>query len=138
MVPEVGEYHAIIVTRYWTSKDTFVSAIINLEGMIFQNDYLVTRRGEINIPSRNKFQPGVNGNIMLKSKMEDLLKLNDYDMIMVILTFRLGREVDWRSFLSEDSFKFSRRKQHILQGLAVDIAVTGEQVYILRNIKQQH
>ena len=32
MVPEVGEYHAIIVTRYHTNKDAFVSAVINLEG----------------------------------------------------------------------------------------------------------
>ena len=96
--------------------------------MIFQDEYVVTRRDEIDIPSTNKFQIGVNGNIMLKSKMEDFLKLKDYDMIMVILTFRLNREVNWRTFFNEDSFKFTHKKQKLLQDLAVDIMVAGDYI----------
>ena len=108
MVPEVTEYHLIFVTRYHARTDTFIQAIVNLEGMVMQDDFLLTRAQEIEVPYQNVLKPGRGGNMLVKTKIEDFLKIKDWDMVMVILTFRLSREVDWREFMSEDNFQFTR------------------------------
>ena len=126
------EYHAIIVTRYKSKPDAYVAAVINLEGMILQDGYLLVRRDDFEVPFPNKLQPGPNGNIMLKDTIDDFLKMNENDMIMVILTFRLDRETNWRSFASEDNFRFTHAKQHQLEHVVVDIMVGGK-IILLKN-----
>ena len=131
---DMANYHAVVITKTGKNPE-LISFIIRLEGMKFGDDnYLLTQRNDEiltpdnshtisvqeymteqytgpwnihNIASENVFKP-VN-NIILRGSLNNVLKLGKYDLVIVILTYQLETQVDWRNLLSEDNFKFTHK-----------------------------
>ena len=125
----VGKYQVFVITRS-RFGDTAVSGILDLEGMAFlpmPQNYLITRRDtDIITPTENLFKMGLNGNLKLRKKLGDFLKLGEYDLIMFMLTFNMDiNPAMITHFLTNQNGKLTPEKIGTLKDHVVDMAITG-------------
>ena len=125
----VGKYQVFVITRS-RFGDTAVSGILDLEGMTFlpmPQNYLITRRNaDVITPNDNVFKMGLNGNLKLRKKLEDFLKLGEFDLIMFMLTFNMDiNPAMVQHFLSNQNGKLTPEKITTLKDHVVDITITG-------------
>ena len=125
----VGKYQVFVITRSRFSE-TSVAGILNLEGMTFlpmPQNYLVTRRDpDVITPTENLFKMGANGNLKLRKKLGDFLKLEEYDLIIFMLTFNMDiNPAMVTHFLTNQNGKLTPEKIGTLKDHVVDMAITG-------------
>ena len=74
----------------------------------------------------NEWSRGVRGNILSSDNdLINLLMVEEQTLLMVFLTYNLDTNTPWRSFISQDRFKFDHKKMAALKEVAVDLLITG-------------
>ena len=68
----------------------------------------------------------IGGNILSsENDLTNLLKVEEQTLLMVFLTYNLDANTPWRSFISQEKFKFDHKKMHALKEVSVDLLITG-------------
>ena len=122
----LGNYHLVLITRKKRLL-TNVQAIINLKDMKFIDDpknYVLVRRDyNAYTPSANILETGVNGNLIFKDTMAELLNANEDTLTIVILLNNFDGHLG--TLLTNDRHKLTHEKMETLAKSAVDAVVLG-------------